>query len=107
MITNQLDFSHNNLNTFSGEKEYMKVISELDLSNNLISYICEETLRYLENISLISLKLTNNQLTKLSPVIMSIKPLQIIKLSGNKFTCDCDMTWMIDWFAQGRESHYY
>ena len=95
-----LDFSDNELTSFCSEINYTKTISELNLSNNKINRICENTLEFLKTGKLNSLNIANNSLRSISPSIRNISSLNIIKISGNSFVCDCDMTWMIHWLIQ-------
>ena len=78
----------------------MRSISELNLSNNRINRICEDTLTYLQNGTIRNLNLANNKISTLSSKISEISSLQSVRLSGNNFTCNCYMTWMIDWFKK-------
>ena len=93
-------FSKNNIRELCGTMAYMKTIYELDLSSNKMNLICEDTLAFLENSTLRSLNLANNNISMLPSKISNIKTLQSVKLSGNNFACNCDMTWMIDWFTK-------
>ena len=92
---------------FCGHIYYTKTISELNLSNNKINQICANTLEFLKAGKLNSLNLANNKLTSLTPSIRNITSLNLIKISGNSFVCDCDMTWMIHWLTQRTEVGSY
>ena len=78
----------------------MRTVLELDLSNNIINHICEDTLIFLQKGKLKIFNLANNNITNLSSKISNILSLQSMQLSGNKFICNCDMTWMIEFLAK-------
>ena len=77
---------------------YVIRIRELDLSFNNISLVCDGFLQNLRKGRMETLNLAHNNITSLPSTIMTIQSLQSISLAGNKFACNCDMTWMIDWF---------
>ena len=81
-------------------QKYLKTISVLDLSKNLVEQICEDTMIFLQNGKLTNINLAHNKLTTLSNTISKITSLQSIKLSRNHFKCSCEMTWMIQWLPQ-------
>ena len=95
-ITDALDLSKSKIPELCGKQPYLRTIVKLDLSQNVINKVCDETIIFMEKGSLIELNLINNSITSLpSKHFMNISSLQSIMLSGNKFICDCEMIWMI------------
>ena len=74
----------------------------MDLSRNKINKICKETVSYMKTGSITELNLANNSITSLPSELANISSLQSVTLSGNKFICDCKMTWMIQWLSRQR-----
>ena len=95
-----LDFSNNKISQLCNIENFLKTVSEISLFDNVVSRVCEDTIVYMRNGSITYLNLANNNITKLPSKITGLNNLQQIELSGNKFVCDCDMTWMIDWFGK-------
>ena len=95
-----LDLSNNRFLEICGRHMYLQTIVKLDFSRNEISRVCEDTVTYMETGSIVELNLANNSITSLSSDISNVSSLQIVKLSGNRFICDCTMTWMIKWFSK-------
>ena len=99
-LTNVMDLSGNKISKLCGKQTYFETIVQLDLSQNVITKICEETVNHMENGSIVELNLANNSIATLPSKISNISSLQSVKLSGNNFICNCEMTWMIQWFSK-------
>ena len=99
-IADYFDFSNNKFTEFCNQRKYMKTTSVLDLSSNFVNRICEDTIKFLQNGKMTTLNLADNKLTTLPKTISKITSLQVVRLSGNNFTCNCRMIWMIDWFKE-------
>ena len=95
-----LDLSRNRIRELCGKQPYLRTIAELDLSQNVINKICDETVDYIKTGSITDLNLANNSITTLPSKISNISSLQSVKVSGNNFICDCEMTWMIEWLSK-------
>ena len=98
-LTNWLDFSNNIFSELCSTPTYLQTINKLDLSNNRINNVCDYFVKYLRNGLISELSLVNNYITKLPSEVSNITSLQAVKLSQNKFICNCEMAWMIGWFA--------
>ena len=98
-ITNWLDLTNNTLVELCSTPKYLRTINKLDLSRNRINNVCEYFVKYLKTGGITELNLVNNDITRLPSEVSNITSLQTVTLSKNKFICDCDMTWMIEWFA--------
>ena len=98
-ITNWLDFTNNTLVELCSTPAYLQTINKLDLSNNRIKNVCEYFVKYLRMGPITELNLVNNDISRLPSEVSKIASLQTVTLSQNNFVCDCDMTWMIEWFA--------
>ena len=99
-LTNVMDLSGNKISKLCGKQKYFETIIQLDLSQNVINKICEETVNYMETGSIVELNLANNTIATLPSKLSNISSLQVVKLSGNKFICNCEMTWMIQWLSK-------
>ena len=99
-ITNVMDLSINKMPELCGKQPYLQTVVKLDLSSNVINKICDETVSYIKTGSIAELNLANNSITTLPSKISNISSLQSVKLSGNNFICDCEMTWMIQWLSK-------
>ena len=99
-ITDVLDLSNNRFSELCGKQSYFRTITYLDFSQNVISKICEDTITYMKTGSIVELNLANNSITRLPSKISNISSLESVTLSGNEFICDCEMTWMIQWFLK-------
>ena len=95
-----LDLSRNRIPELCGKQSYLCNLAELDLSQNVINKICDETVSYMKTGSIIVLNIANNSITTLPSKLSNISSLQSVKLSGNNFICDCEMTWMIEWLSK-------
>lgn len=96
--TDLLDLSRNKITKLCSKELYVTRIRGLDLSFNNISLVCDGFLQKLRKGRMETLNLVHNNITSLPSTITTIKTLHIVSLAGNKFACNCDMTWMIDWF---------
>ena len=99
-ITDVLDLSRNRIPELCGKQPYLRTIAELNLSQNAIHKICEETVIFMKTGVITELSLAHNNITTLTSKLLNISSLQSVMLSGNKFICDCEMTWMIQWLSQ-------
>ena len=99
-ITDVLDLSRNRIPELCGKQPYLRTIAELNLSQNAIHKICEETVIFMKTGVIVELNLANNSITSLPSALSNISSLQTVMLSGNKFICACEMTWMIQWLSR-------
>ena len=99
-ITDVLDISKGRIPVFCGRQVYLRTVLFLDLSNNLINKVCEDTVIYIKTGSMLELNLANNRIITLPSKLSNISSLQSVKLSGNNYICDCKMTWMIQWLLK-------
>ena len=99
-ITDVMDLSINKIPELCGKQPYLQTMVKLDLSQNVINKICEETVDYIKTGSVTELNLADNSITSLPSKLSNISSLQSVKLSGNNFICDCEMTWMIQWLSK-------
>ena len=95
-----LDLSRNKIPQLCGKQSYLHTLAELDLSQNVINKICDETVSYMKNGSITVLNIANNSIFTLPSKLTNISSLKSVKLSGNNFICDCEMTWMIEWLSK-------
>ena len=82
------------------KQPYLQTIVQLDLSQNEINKICDETVIFMETGSIIELNLADNNITSLPSRLLNISSFQSVFLSGNNFICDCEMTWMMTWLSK-------
>ena len=86
------------ITALSASHDYLNKLRYLDVHNNGISEVSDNFLNHLmKNRKLIWLNLANNRITVLPRKINQLLLLRKIWLGGNKFHCDCSMTWMIGW----------
>ena len=90
-------FRNNKLTVLNANETYLKEIIYLDISNNSIGYIFGDKIRNLHKLRWFNL--SRNNLKKLPREIVNLTELTRVWLSGNPFTCNCDMLWMTDWMA--------
>ena len=64
-ITDVLDLSRNRIPELCGKQTYLGTIAELDLSQNVVSKICEETVMIMKTGAITELNLSNNTITTL------------------------------------------
>lgn len=104
-ITNWIDFRNNRIQKFCGApKVFLENISSLNLANNNISTICEETLDALIASPVQILDLRNNKLRALPKKVENLVNLSELWLSGNPFRCDCQAIWMKNWMDKFNNS---
>ena len=96
-LTNWVDFSCNKISSISGSLLYLKSISGLNMFNNSISSISSETVDIFQGSKIEKLDLSENRISVLPEAFRHIRTLRAIKLSGNRFICNCDMLWMLNW----------
>ena len=99
-VTDVLNLSKNGITEFCGKQPYLRTVAELDLSQDVICKICEETVDYMKTGSIIELKIANNTITWIPSKISNISSLRSVMLSRNKYICNCKMTWMIKWLSK-------
>ena len=96
--TDWLVMENDQLTELSGSHNYLGKIWSLDLRKNKIETISEFFIEQLEKGKSVKwFNLAENSLTRIPSKIQSLNFLQKVKLHGNPFHCDCDMTWMIGW----------
>ena len=88
-LTNWLDFSNNIFSELCSTPTYLQTINKLDISNNRINHVCEYFVKYLKTGPVSELNLVNNDITRLPSEVSNITSLQTVKLSQNKFICNC------------------
>ena len=99
-LTNVMDLSGNKISKLCGKQTYFETILQLNISQNEINEVCEETVIYMKTASITELNLANNSITSLPSELSNISSLQSVRLSGNKYICDCEMIWMIQWLSR-------
>ena len=95
-----LDLSQNRISDLCEREYYLRTIITLNLSANVITKICEDTVTYMKTGSIVELNISNNNITWIPSELSNISSLQSVMLSGNKFICNCKMTWMIKWISK-------
>ena len=91
------NFRNNKITVLNANETYLKEIIHLDISNNTLEYIFGDKIRNLQKLRL--LNISHNKLKTLPREIVNLTGLTQVWLSGNPFTCNCDMLWMADWMA--------
>ena len=80
--------------------EYLNRVWYLSLPQNKVSSICDRFIKTIHKSQKLKwLNLAGNSLTTISLQLKSLDNLEKIWLGGNKFHCDCSMTWMITWLT--------
>ena len=78
-------------------------ISKLDLRANKIERLSKDFLKvFVQASQLLSLDISENNLTSLPTNIKNISSLNEPWISGNKFKCRCDSIWMKDWILDNK-----
>lgn len=95
VATNFLDMSHNNFTVLTGQYSYMKTLTGLDLSNNRLRSIEDDSLRILDKLQ--TLDLSDNRLKGLPQQILHLVNLTDLKFSGNPLNCNCKMLTVKIW----------
>ena len=94
-ITNCQNFRNNKLTILNTSETYLKEIFHLDISSNNLGYIVSDKISNLQKLRW--LNISNNKLKILPRKIVTLTELDEVWLSGNPFTCNCDMLWMASW----------
>ncbi len=98
--TNWVIVQNNTINEICGEYRYDKTVTLLDISWNKVNRICSAFIASLiEDQSLLTLDVSNNNLSSLPMTIEGSEYLEDIQISKNPFMCNCEMLWMIEWLA--------
>ncbi len=92
-----MDFSNNQISFFNNTEKYLKKVFFLNMSFNNLEHFAMKTLSILAQSKGQMLDLSHNKITKLPEQIKCMPNSTKLWLSGNPFTCSCDMIWMIDW----------
>ncbi len=92
-----MNFSNNQISFFNNTEEYLKRVLYLDVSKNILEHISKKTLSILAQSKGQMVDLSNNRIASLPEEIKHIPNTTKLWLSGNPFTCNCGMIWMIDW----------
>ena len=101
--TNTIVVKNRVLFKLCGSYEYLDTTSHLDLQQNGISSVCNSFVLALnESKTMQSINLANNELQTIPKSMKSMKTIRKLKLGGNPFQCNCDMTWMIGWLNINR-----
>ncbi|KAL5019775.1 hypothetical protein ScPMuIL_002667 [Solemya velum] len=92
-----IDLSHNFLTTigpYSNNKPhpFPEDIDTINLSHNKIDLLPE--LSFFDCIALRDLDLSHNQLTTVTKLSLPWSKVDVLKLDGNPWKCDCSMKWM-------------
>ena len=97
--TNVLDLRNNTITELCTVFPYMENLTMLNVESNDIEKICIDFVVSTEIASHTGLVINtqDNKLSALPQDITESKPVQW-RLSGNPFSCNCDMLWMRDWF---------
>ncbi len=99
--TEVLLISESNLTTLCEPHKYLSNLTEIDVSGNGITEICDKFLTTLNNTKLNILNLRYNYLLSLPKGIQNLNN-SMIFLTGNKFECDCENTWLKYWLLSSR-----
>ena len=83
-----------------GREYYFRTVFSMDLSDNLITKMCDDTVSFMKTGSIIELNIANNDITWIPSELSNISTLQSVMLSGNSYICNCKMTWMIQWLSK-------
>ncbi|XP_071166769.1 protein toll-like [Mytilus edulis] len=78
------------------KRNYSNIIYNLTVSNNNINYIDGEALKEMVNLN--NLDISGNALKYVPKEIQKLS-FHKVKVRGNPFQCECNMTWMADWIA--------
>ena len=96
--TDWLVMENNQISELAGNFDYLDGIWSLDLQRNKIEMISESFIKQLQiGGKLEWLNLAHNNLHRIPSDIQNVQFLKKIWLSYNRFHCDCNMIWMIEW----------
>ena len=82
---------------------FLKQLSKLDLKGNRVERLSKDFIEvFVQASQLLSLDISDNNLTSLPPNIKNIASLNELWISGNQFKCRCDSIWMKDWILDNK-----
>ncbi len=98
-MTNWLTITEGNIGQLSGQYPYFNQIWYLNLRKTGINGISESSMELIvKGKSIRWIDLSGNNLLMISKTITQ-GHFERIWLSGNEFSCTCDMLWMVNWLA--------
>lgn len=86
------------------QRSYIGQLVNLTISYNKLTFIDSSVLKSMSNIN--HLDISHNHLKYVSKDIQYIT-MDKIRISSNRFECDCNMTWMADWINLSPNAHDY
>ncbi len=100
--TNWMLFDKTNIKELCGEYSYLQRpsnVTYISFKGSQIQSMCRETLDLiLDNSNVKWLDLSYNNMSKVPTEFSSVNNVEKLWLKGNPIFCECEMTWMIDWF---------
>ena len=87
-----------NMSNITLNAKFLPHISALDLKQNGLRIIPRDFLDiFVLSSNLVSLDISNNNLTNLPKLLKNISSINEMWISGNPFKCECDNMWMKKW----------
>ncbi len=96
-------FDNTNITELCGKYSYLQMpsnVTYISFKGSQIQSMCRDTLDLiLDNSSVKWLDLSYNNMSKVPAEFSSVDNVEKLWLEGNPISCDCEMTWMIDWLG--------
>ena len=88
----------NHINKLCGDRWRLQNITHIDLHGSGIAHVCDE---FFQDVALHGrlkyLNLANNAIAKPNRLIVDVKSLEEVYMSGNPIECTCDSMWFASW----------
>lgn len=104
--TEWMDLSKNQLRTLFHVPSYVRNLQLLNFSGNKLESLSRNVVDVLSQSNLEHLDLSNNHFSGLPTNVKNFTNHTALYLSGNNFTCDCEMLWMFEWMNTSNVQDY-
>ncbi len=94
--TQSLLLNGNSITRICGDVRQLEMVSRIELQNNGIEEICEETMEQLVS-TMDYIDISHNNMSYLPKAVQSTPNSTLVIVGNNPYICNCDMLWMVHW----------